>query len=92
MERQLSILEARSIASLGNTATQYLMTRFGLSPRAIGEVHGESFRVEPPWGEVILLSPYHPASALYMKGLEHVLRRGFESLRRVLEGLVASYE
>ncbi|MEM2892769.1 MAG: uracil-DNA glycosylase [Candidatus Bathyarchaeia archaeon] len=90
LERQLSILRPRIIVSMGNTATQYLMTRFGLSPRYIGEVHGKSFRVEAPWGEVILLPSYHPASALYTKGLEYVLRRDFESLRSILDGLEAS--
>lgn len=87
LERQLTILEPRIIVSMGNTATQHLMTRFGLSPRYIGEVHGKPFRVGATWGEVILFPSYHPASALYVKGLEYVLRRDFESLNRILDGL-----
>lgn len=87
LERQLSILRPGVIVPMGNTANHYLMTRFGLSRRDIGEVHGNPFRVEAPWGEVILFPSYHPASALYMKRLEDVLRRDFELLRRILEDL-----
>lgn len=92
LERQLGILEPRVIVPMGNTATLHLMNRFGLSPMRIGEIHGKPLRVEAPWGRVILFPTYHPASALYMKGLEDILRRDFKSLRSILEGLEASHD
>jgi len=84
LEEQLEIIQPRIVAPMGNSAIGHLMRRFGLTPAPIGQVHGKQFEVESPWGRVVLFPLYHPAAALYVRGLEWVLEEDFESLRGLL--------
>jgi DNA polymerase len=92
LERQFRILEPRVIVSMGNTATTHLMTRFNLSPKSVGEIHGRPQRAGASWGEVIIFPSYHPASALYMRGLGEALRRDFAALKGILDSLGFSHD
>jgi len=84
LERQLEIIEPGVIAPMGNSAIHYLMRWFGLTPAPVSEVHGEQFKIEAPWGRVVIFPLYHPAAAIYLKNLERMLEEDFESLKRIM--------
>ena len=59
--RQISIVQPRVIATLGNFATRLLSGRaYGVS-----RVHGQARRAQLGGREVVLFPLYHPAAALY---------------------------
>lgn len=79
LKRQMEIVRPKIICLLGNSALNALLgERERLS---IGRLHGKPIKRDG----VMYLPMYHPAAALYDKGLEEVLRRDMEELKRVAE-------
>ena len=83
---QLEIIAPRVIASMGNSPLGYFFRRYGLDRAVIGDVHGEAIRVKESWGWVTLFPLYHPAAAIYNRGLTETLERDMKLLAG-LEGL-----
>jgi uracil-DNA glycosylase family 4 len=69
LEKLLGIIEPRVIAPMGNSAIEYLFERFKLGVAVIGAVHGKPQEVDAPWGRVVVFPLYHPAAAIYNRGL-----------------------
>ncbi len=76
LEGQITALSPRFICTLGNTATQYLLPRYGIKPESISEMRGRVFIA----GSLRIFPTYHPAAALYRKELEQVMKRDFQEL------------
>jgi len=83
---QLEIIAPGVIASMGNSPLGYFFRRYGLDRAVIGDVHGEAIRVKESWGWVTLFPLYHPAAAIYNRGLTETLERDMKLLAG-LEGL-----
>jgi uracil-DNA glycosylase family 4 len=83
---QLEIIEPRVIAPMGNSPLGYFFRRYGLKSAVIGDVHGEAFLVDEKWGRVTVFPLYHPAAAIYNRGLTEVLE---DDMKRLV-GLVVS--
>ncbi len=77
---QLKITEPRVIAPMGNSSLGYFLRRYGLDRAVIGDVHGEAKRVDESWSKVILYPLYHPAAAIYNRGLTGTLERDMKRL------------
>lgn len=77
---QLEIIEPRVIAPMGNSPLGFFFRRYGLDRAVIGDVHGEAIRVDESWGRVTLFPLYHPAAAIYNRGLTEVLERDMKRL------------
>ncbi len=90
LREQLGIIKPQVLAAMGNSATGYLLKSYGLEGGSIGEVHGKSFAVKAPWGGVTIFPLYHPAAALYNRGLEEEMREDFGALKRLLAGGAAN--
>lgn len=86
LDEQLSIIGPRVLAPMGNSSASYFFKKFGLERASIGEVHGKAFEVQADWGPVVVFPLYHPAAALYNRGLESEMRRDFEGLKGALLG------
>jgi uracil-DNA glycosylase family 4 len=84
LERQLEIIAPRVLVPMGNSASGYVMRRYGLGGDSIGEVHGESFPTEARWGRLIVFPLYHPAAVLYNRQLEEDVRRDLRELREII--------
>jgi DNA polymerase len=86
--RQISIVQPRVIATLGNFATRLLSGRaYGVS-----RVHGQARRAQLGGREVVLFPLYHPAAALYNPRLRPELDADvarIPALIQHLESLVA---
>lgn len=77
---QLEIIEPRVIAPMGNSPLSYFFRRYGLGRAVIGDVHGEEYRVDATWGRVTLFPLYHPAAAIYNRGLTEMLEEDMKRL------------
>ncbi|MEN9639696.1 MAG: hypothetical protein RLZZ262_1565, partial [Bacteroidota bacterium] len=67
LNRQIQIIQPRIIATLGRYSMSYIMKHFNLDLEldAISKIHGKSFNAEAPYGQVKIVTLYHPAAALY---------------------------
>jgi len=83
---QLEIIKPRVIAPMGNSPLGFFLRRYELGRAVIGDVHGEEFLVDESWGRVTLFPLYHPAAAIYNRGLTEALE---DDMKR-LAGLMGS--
>jgi uracil-DNA glycosylase family 4 len=80
---QLEIIEPKVIAPMGNSPLGYFFRRYGLDRAVIGDIHGEAIRVDESFGRVTLFPLYHPAAAIYNRGLTEVLERDMKRLASI---------
>jgi len=81
LESQIEKIKPKVICTLGDTATQYILRKYGLKPDGISRIHGRVFKA----GELKIIPLYHPAAALYIFRLERVMRKDFEKLKSILD-------
>lgn len=86
LDRQLEIIQPKVIATLGRFSMVYIMEKLGLSGemQPISALHGKVLHGKLPYGNVALVSLYHPAVALYNGSMRDVLKKDFESLKEFI--------
>jgi DNA polymerase len=84
LDRQISIIQPRVIATLGRYSMKYIMEKFGLSEalRPISELHGQIFEAQADYGKVSIIPLYHPAAAIYDRSLLATLQKDFKILEK----------
>lgn len=87
LDRQISIIRPRIIATLGRFSMKYIMERTGLrsSIESISRIHGKMFDGTAEYGTAIIIPMLHPAVALYNPGQKEEMKKDFELLRRALD-------
>lgn len=82
LDRQISIIKPKIIATLGRYAMTYIMDKFGLSfsVQPISKIHGTVFEAESPFGPLKIVPLYHPAVAVYNSGTKDLLKSDFRVL------------
>ena len=80
LDRQIDAINPEIIATLGNFATSYVMQKFGLKPRPIGEVHGQAFEVSTLVHHLVVVPLYHPAAVIYDPSKMMILEKDFTLL------------
>ena len=78
--RQISLIEPRVVATLGNFATKLLSGK----PTGITRVHGTEQETTLGGRRVLLYPLYHPAAALYTPAMLKVLEADFARLPELL--------
>ncbi|MFQ5710397.1 MAG: uracil-DNA glycosylase family protein [Candidatus Geothermarchaeales archaeon] len=81
LDRQVEIIKPRVICTLGDTASSYILGRYGFKPDRIGRVHGKVFIK----GALRIVPSYHPAAALYRFQLRETMEEDFRKLRDLLK-------
>lgn len=81
LEAQIRIIQPKIICPLGDTASQFILGKYGLRPRNISQVHGRIYSADG----VKIIPMYHPAAALYTAKLKAVLEKDFRKLAGLLE-------
>jgi len=79
LERQLALVRPKVVVLLGDSA----MKRF-LPAETLGTAHGKLFHQ----GGFALFPTYHPAAVIYNRELEGVMKKDFQALAVILEGLM----
>jgi uracil-DNA glycosylase family 4 len=80
--RQISLIEPKVVATLGNFATKLLSGK----PTGITRVHGAEQETTLGGRRVLLYPLYHPAAALYTPAMLKVLEEDFRRLPELLGG------
>jgi len=88
LDRQIMIIRPKVIATLGRHSTRYIFSKAGLPFKRISDVRGKVFKVRVLGMDVWVIPTYHPASALYNPGVKELLRSDFETIGRVVRGVV----
>jgi uracil-DNA glycosylase family 4 len=86
--RQISLIEPKVVATLGNFATKLLSGK----PTGITRVHGAEQEATLGGRRVLLYPLYHPAAALYTPAMLRVLEEDFRRLPDLLGGAVEEPE
>jgi DNA polymerase len=87
LRRQIDIIRPRVIATLGRSATKFVLEEFD-RPEArekMGALHGQVFEAEAPYGTISIVPLYHPAASFYNRQLEDVLHEDFQVLEQFLD-------
>jgi len=80
LDSQIEKIKPKVICTLGDTATQYVLQKYGIKPDGISKIHGRVFKA----GNLKIIPLYHPAAALYTYRLERVMREDFKKLKSIL--------
>ncbi|MFC1756862.1 uracil-DNA glycosylase [Patescibacteria group bacterium] len=86
LDRQISIIKPKIIATLGRFSMEYIMKRYGLENELgpIGQMHGKSFETEIEKNKVKIVPLYHPAVALYNRNELETLKKDFKILKKLV--------
>lgn len=81
LDRQISIIKPKVVATLGRFAMEYIMRRYGLEAEIapISALHGQTFQT----ANFKLIPLYHPAAAIYNQKLKKTLEEDFKVLAEV---------
>lgn len=83
LDRQITIIKPRAIATLGRFSMEYVMKKFGLEAqlKSISQIHGHVFDTETDFGKIKIIPLYHPAVALYNRNEFGTLKNDFKTLK-----------
>jgi len=83
LDRQIEIIKPKKIVTLGRYAMNYIMTKFGLELELepIGKAHGKSYKAIANYGDIDIVTLYHPCVAVYNPNNIGGLKEDFEVLR-----------
>lgn len=86
LDRQIEIIQPKVIATLGRFSMDYIFKKFNLEDvlSPISKLHGKSFKVNTPHGEMIIVALYHPAVAVYNASMLDTLKKDFEVLKNAI--------
>lgn len=84
LDRQIEIIQPKVVATLGRYSMAYVMKHFDLDLELepISKIHGRSFMATASFGEISIVTLYHPAAALYNGGMRDTLKKDFQILRK----------
>lgn len=80
LDRQVAIIDPKTICPMGNFAAGYIMEKYGLNPEPIGRIHGKTFRVKNLLLDARIIPLYHPASAVYNSNMRYTLLEDFKRI------------
>lgn len=80
LEAQIRAIKPQVVCTLGNTATRFVLEKYGLKAGNISRIHGRTYRAD----DLKVIPMYHPAAALYTVGLREVLEKDFRKLAGLL--------
>ena len=83
LDRQISIIQPKVIATLGRHSMKYIFEHYGLSSAldSISKIHGRAFTGKTSYGDVTVIALYHPAAALYNGSLRAVMKEDFKIIK-----------
>jgi len=84
LDRQIEIMKPRVIVALGRYAMGYIMNKFdlGLELEPIGKAHGKAYASSTSYGDIDIVTLYHPCVAVYNPNNLDKLKKDFEILKK----------
>jgi len=86
LDRQISVIKPKIIATLGRFSTKYILEKFNLSEKneSITKLHGKAIDTKTSFGTVKIVPLYHPAVVLYNAGSRKILEEDFKVLKELI--------
>lgn len=84
LNEQISIIQPKVIATLGNFSSLFIFDKFNLEYKNIGLIHGHIFKITSQKFDTSIVPLYHPAAAIYNPNLKKVLIEDFKSISKAL--------
>jgi uracil-DNA glycosylase len=83
LDKQIEIIKPKIIVTLGRYAMGYVMGKFGLNSEieSIGQAHGKSYKAEASYGNIKIVTLYHPCAAIYNRKKLPILKEDMQVLR-----------
>lgn len=83
LDRQIEIIQPKAIATLGRYSMNYIMNRFNMSfeLEPIGKAHGKAYKAKASYGDIDIVTLYHPAVAVYNRNQLDELKKDFQILK-----------
>ncbi len=84
LDRQIEIMKPRVIVALGRYSMGYIMEKFGLGDQLepIGKAHGKVYATKSSYGEIDIVTLYHPCMAVYNPNNLNNLKKDMEVLKK----------
>lgn len=83
LDEQIEIIKPKIICPLGNFASSYILQKYQIEPKKIGEIHGKTFKVKSSLVELKIIPLYHPAYAIYNAKSITILQNDFKNLKSI---------
>jgi len=79
LERQISTIQPKIIATLGRFSMKFIMEKFGLGDKleTISKIHGRIFDADSDFGKIGIVPLFHPAVAVYDRNKIDDLKKDF---------------
>lgn len=86
LERQISIIQPKVIATLGRFSMEFILRRFGAfqANQKISQLHGTIIKVRAAYGRASIVPLFHPAAALYNASQRETLEKDFQVLKQFI--------
>ena len=84
LDRQIEIIQPKTIVTLGRYAMGYIMKKFDLDLELepIGKAHGKSYKTQASYGPIDIVALYHPCVALYNRDTLTTLKNDIQTLSK----------
>ena len=84
LDRQIEIIKPRVIVTLGRYAMGYIMDKFDLGSELeqISSAHGKAYRAKALYGDIDIVTLYHPCVAVYNPNNLPNLKKDMEVLKK----------
>lgn len=86
LDRQIETIQPKIIVTLGRYSMAYIMQKFRLlwELKPISQIHGKIFDAQSSYGDIKIVTLYHPAVALYQNSLRNQMFEDFKVINDAL--------
>ena len=83
LEKEINIIQPKIIATLGRYSMQYILEKFGLGAelKPIGKAHGTMYSAKATYGDISMITLYHPCVAIYNPKTKTILKKDIKILK-----------
>lgn len=85
LDAQIAFIKPAVICCLGNFASNYVMSKFGLANKVQGitKIHGSIFITDAAYGKIKIMPMFHPAVVTYDATKKTILVKDFAILKNI---------
>ena len=85
INQQLELISPRVIVPLGNTAGEWVFSKYGLEWPGATKANGQIFKISTLFGRLIILPAFHPAAVLRNPNRLEEFQAVFQKLKAVIQ-------